>query len=84
MYEVVLILEAVEREAAFGDGLLMDLPKIKPLPEDFGTMDHIHEAARLYCDMMKIFEIDIKLMGINVGPTSGMMEKILAEQRLMD
>ncbi len=59
------------------------MDEIKPLPEAFGSLDHLHEAARLYCEIVKTLGIDIKLMGINAGMNSGRMVKMLEEQRLI-
>ena len=57
------------------------MEEIKPLPEHFGSLDHIHESAKLWCEMMEIFGLDLKLSGIRPGPTSGMMEQLLAQKR---
>jgi len=58
------------------------MDEIKPLPEVFGTMDHLHDAVRVYCEMMKIFELDTKLIGLERRPSSGIMVKMLEEQKL--
>jgi len=60
------------------------MEEIKPLPEVFGTMDHLHNSVKVYCEMMEIFGLDLKLSGIRPGPTSGMMEQLLAQQRKRD
>jgi len=61
------------------------MEEIKPLPEDFEEVyGHVHTAAKLHCDMMKLFAINLKLMGITTVPASGAMVKMLEEQRSMD
>ena len=59
------------------------MEEIKPLPPIFGTMDHLHESARVYCEMMKIFELNEKLIGLERRPSSGILVKLLEEQRLL-
>jgi len=46
-------------------------------------MDHLHNSVKVYCEMMKIFGLNTKLLGIERRPTSGILVKMLEEQRLM-
>ena len=57
------------------------MEEIKPLPPIFGTMDHLHNSVKVYCEMMKIFELDTKLLGVERRPASGTLVKMLVEQK---